>query len=210
MPHMLRLILAVLLVAAATATCAQESFVAGKDYDGVSPRVPTSVADDKVEVVELFWYGCPHCYAFEPEIAKWLERKADYIEFVRIPAIFARNWEIHARAYYAAEQLGVLEQTHSALFQALHRDRRKLFTVDQIAAFFAEQGVDEAAFRAAYDSFDVDAKTRRAAKLTRDYGISGVPSMIVNGRYRSSAQKAGDFETLLKVVDFLAAKEADR
>ncbi len=207
---MLRSLLAACLMAGAAAAFAQDAFQPGKHYEGVSPAVATHVEEGKVEVLELFWYGCPHCYAFEPELSKWLESKADYIEFVRVPAVFARNWEIHARAYYAAEQLGVLEQTHPALFEALHRERRRVFSVDELAGFFAEHGVDESAFRAAYDSFDVDTKTRRAVKLTREYGITGVPAVIIDGRYRTSTQKTGDFETLLKVVDALAAKQADR
>lgn len=179
----------------------------GQHYEGVSPPVRPDVAAGKVEVVELFWYGCPHCFAFEPSIEEWLKTKADYIEFKRVPAVFAKNWEVHARAYYATEQLGVTEKTHSALFEALHRDKAKLFTVDALAQFYARHGVAEADFRAAYDSFDVDSKTRNAIALTRKYGISGVPAVIVNGKYRSSARKVGTYENLLKLVDFLAAKE---
>ena len=185
-------------------------FEPGKHYAGISPPVSTEVADGKVEVVELFWYGCPHCFAFEPTIEKWLETKPDYVEFRRVPAIFARNWEIHARAYYALEQLGALDKGHSALFEALHRKKKKLGTEDELAKFFAGLGIDESAFRTAYNSFDVDSKTRKAAKATRQYGVTGVPAVIVNGKYRSSAQKTGTYENLLKLVDFLAAKEAER
>lgn len=202
------LVLAALLLQAAPA--AADDFVPGKHYAGVSPQVATDVGEGKVEVVELFWYGCPHCYKFEPEINAWLEHKPDYVEFVRVPAIFARNWEVHARAYYAAQQLGVLDKTHGATFDALHRERRKLLTEDDLAAFYAELGVDEAKFRTAYNSFDVDSRTRRAAQLTMQYGITGVPAMVVNGRYHSSAQKTGTYENLLKVVDYLAAKETER
>lgn len=194
------------MLALVTTMAGAEEVIAGRHYERVSPAVATNVADNKIEVVELFWYGCPHCYQFEPAIEHWLETKPDNIEFVRVPAIFARNWELHARAYYAAEQLGVLDKTHGALFDALHKQRRKLFTEDALVAFFVEQGVDEAAFLEAYNSFDVDSKTRTAATLTRKYGITGVPAMVVDGRYRTSAQKTGTYEMLLKVVDHLAAK----
>ncbi len=205
---MIRFLVVAVIALGGALTEAAEPFNPGQHYEGISPAVATSVAADKVEVVELFWYGCPHCFAFEPSIEAWLKTKADYIEFVRVPAVFARNWEIHARAYYAAEQLGVLDKTHAALFRALHEGKRKLFSQAELAAFYAEQGVPEADFNRAYESFDVDTKTRNAIALTRQYGISGVPAVIVNGRYRSSAQKAGTYDNMLKLVDFLAAKEA--
>ncbi len=201
------LLVSALLVAATTAWAADE-FVEGRNYQLVTPAQPTTTkGTGKVEVVELFWYGCPHCYAFEPTLSKWLKTKADYIEFIRIPAVFAANWEIHARAYYAAEKLGVLDKIHQPLFDALHEQKRSLFTVDELTEFFAEHGVPAADFKSAYESFEVDTKARRALALTRAYGISGVPSVIINGKYRSGAQFTGNFENLLKLVDFLADKE---
>ena len=203
---MFRKVLFLTLLVAAIGAGAEEPYVAGKHYQAVQPEQPTSTPG-KVEVVELFWYGCPHCYSFESTIQTWLKEKADYIEFVRIPAIFSRNWEIHARAFYAAEQLGVLETIHVPLFDALHRERRKLFDEDSLAGFFVEHGVEESAFRTAYNSFDVDSKARQAFSATRKYGITGVPAMVINGKFRSSAQATGDYENLLKLVDYLAAKE---
>lgn len=126
------------------------------------------------------------------------------------PGGFAHNWEIHARAYYAAQQLGILDKTHRALFDALHKERRRLFDEDSLAAFYADFGVTEQQFRDAYESFDVDSKVRHAIALTRKYGISGVPSIIVNGTYRTGTQQAGDYDTVLKVAEFLAAKESNR
>lgn len=198
---------AVLLGAVATTAGAADEFRAGRHYETIEPAVATAAADDRVEVVELFWYGCPHCYQFEPLIEQWLEDKADYIEFTRVPAVFARNWEVHARAFYAAEQLGILDETHTALFEALHEQRRKLFDEDQLAAFYADFGVSEEAFRKAFNSFDVDKKTRHAVAVTRQYGIGGVPAIVVDGRYRTSTQQAGSYENLLKIADFLAARE---
>jgi len=209
---MFRFALAAVIIACSAATSAEDAdtFNPGQHYEAVTPAVATATADGRVEVVELFWYGCPHCFKFEPSIEKWLQTKVDYIDFVRIPAVFASNWEIHARAYYAAEQLGVLEATHAALFDALHNQQRKLFSEDELVGFYAEHGVAEDDFRAAYNSFDVDTKTRNAVALTRKYGISGVPSIIVNGKFRSGASKTGTFERLLKLVDTLAAKEVER
>jgi thiol:disulfide interchange protein DsbA len=209
MPKILtqNLLIALTLALFAQLAAAAE-FKTGKHYDAVTPPVATAVADGKIEVVELFWYGCPHCFAFEPVIEEWLKTKADYIEFIRVPAVFARNWEIHARTYYALEQLGMLKASHTTLFDALHRQKKKLGNEDELAAFFAGQGIAEDKFRDAYNSFDVDSKTRRAVTLTRKYGITGVPAVIVAGKYRSSAQKTGTYENLLKLVDFLADKEA--
>ncbi len=199
-----------LLALLVTANSSAQEFIAGQHYQEVKPAVATSAGEGKVEVLELFWYGCPHCYAFEPQLAEWAKNKPDYVEFVRVPAVFAHNWEIHARAYYAAQQLGVLEKIHQALFDAIHKQGRKVFTEEELTQFFVDQGVEAAAFTKAYNSFDVDTKTRHAIALTREYGITGVPALIVNGKYRSSAQEAGDFTTLLKLVDFLADKEHKR
>lgn len=205
-----QLLWAALLTLLAATNGAAEDFVLGQHYQEVKPAVPSSVSADKVEVLELFWYGCPHCYAFEPQLQEWLAKKADYVEFVRVPAVFAHNWEVHARAYYAAQQLGILEKIHAPLFEAIHKQGRKVFSEEEIAAFFADHGVSAEDFHKAYNSFDVDTKTRHAIALTHEYGISGVPALIVNGKYRSSAQEAGDFASLLKVVDFLADKEHKR
>lgn len=207
---MIRSLIVVFGFLLAPVALADDEFQAGRHYESIEPPAETSVETGKVEIVEMFWYGCPHCFQFEPLIASWLKTKASYIEFVRMPAVFAANWEIHARAFYAAEQLGVLDQVHEPLFDALHNERRKVFSEDEIAAFYAEHGVPAEDFHKAYNSFDVDKKTRRAAALTRKYGIGGVPAIIVNGKYRSSTQQAGSYENLLKVADFLAAKEASR
>ena len=204
---MSRIALALILAVSVTPAVAEE-FTAGQHYELVTPAQPTRTDDGKIEVVELFWYGCPHCYAFEPYVDAWLGTKAENVEFVRVPAVFARNWEVHARAYYAAEQLGVVDKIHRPLFDALHTKQRKIFTEDALAAFFVEQGVAEADFREAFHSFGVDTKTRAAIAATRSYGVTGVPAVIINGKYRSSARSTGNYENLLKLVDFLAAKES--
>ncbi len=205
-----KIVCSALLALLAAANSPAEEFVVGQHYQEVKPAVATSTAADKVEVLELFWYGCPHCYAFEPQLQEWLKNKADYIEFVRVPAVFAQNWEVHARAFYAAQQLGVLDKLNGPMFDAIHKEGRKLGSQEEVTQFFADKGVSAEDFKKAYNSFDVDTKTRRAIALTREYGITGVPALIVNGKYRSSAQEAGDFATLLKLVDYLAAKEHKR
>ena len=202
-------LIAYLLLAFCAVAYAEDDFTVGRHYEVINPAQTTSTGE-KIEVIELFWYGCPHCYTFEPHIKNWLGSKADYVEFVRMPAVFADNWLIHARAYYAAEQLGVLDTIHTPLFEALHLKKRKLFTEDALATFFVEFGTTDEAFRQAYNSFDVDTKTRQAVAATRSYGITGVPAIIVNGKYRSSARSVGSYENLLKLVNYLADKENTR
>ena len=198
-----------LLITFSAVVFAEDDFTIGRHYEVITPAQPTSTGE-KIEVIELFWYGCPHCYEFEPYIEKWLGSKAEYVEFVRLPAVFADSWMIHARAYYAAEQLGVLDTIHTSLFEALHLKKRNLFTEDALAMIFAEFGTTEEAFREAYNSFDVDTKTRQAVAATRSYGISGVPAIIVNGKYRSSVRAVGSYNNLLELVDYLADKENTR
>ena len=203
---MSRIALLTLLFIAPLAALAADSFTEGEHYERIKPEVATH-ADGKIEVVEVFWYGCHHCFSFEPHINKWLKSKPDNVEFRRVPGVFARNWIPHARAYYTAEVLGVLDTIHAPLFDAIHEERRQINDEDTLARFFAEHGVADADFREAYNSFSVDTKTRQAMTASKEYGISGVPSVIVNGRYRTSARLAGTFENLLKVVDELVDKE---
>ncbi|HKK14346.1 MAG TPA: thiol:disulfide interchange protein DsbA/DsbL [Gammaproteobacteria bacterium] len=198
-------LLAPVLVMAGTSA---QSFDEGIEYQRIDPPVPTD-SGHKVEVVEFFWYGCPHCYHFEPELDKWLAHKPKDVEFKRIPAILGSRWAPLARAFYTEKLLGVFDKTHQALFDAIHKDRRLKLLRDEgaLADFFAQHGVSKDKFRSTYNSFAVDMDVRRARDLTQRYGIDGVPSMAVAGRYRTSGQLAGDNQRMLDVVDFLVRKE---
>lgn len=189
------------------AASAADNFKEKIHYELVLPAQPTTTKG-KVEVVEMFWYGCPHCNTLEPYVERWLKRKPANAEFVRIPAIFNPSWELHARAYYTAEILGVTEKTHSALFEALHGQKRKLDTPDKIMEFFAQHDVSNEDFKRVFRSFAVEAKVRRAKDLSHRYGIKGVPALIINGKYRTSAKLAGGNANIFKVVNFLVDKEA--
>ncbi len=186
-----------------------EDFKEGIHYERVLPAQPTSTGD-KVEVVEMFWYGCPHCNALEPYVERWLARKPAAAEFVRIPAVFNPSWEIAARAYYTAEVLGVLDKTHKAMFDAIHGQKRNLNTEAEIMAFFTEHGVNNADFTRVFHSFAVEAKVRRATDLSQRYGIRGVPALIVNGKYRTSGQLAGNSANIFKVVNYLVEQESKK
>lgn len=201
---MLGLVLGLGLVAAVPARA--ESLAEGIDY--ITLAAPQPTADpNKIEVVELFWYGCPHCFHFEPELHAWVEKQANDVQFVRLPAILNPRWEILARAYYTAELLGVLDKIHVPLFKAIHEKKQRFDTEDSLARFFAEQGVNEADFRKTYKSFGVVAKVNRARQMTQRYGIGGVPTLVINGKYRTSASEAGSHEGMLHVTDQLIAKE---
>ncbi|MGB2972590.1 MAG: thiol:disulfide interchange protein DsbA/DsbL [Candidatus Competibacter sp.] len=187
---------------AADPAAAPPSFQEGKDYVRLSTPVPSSVPD-KIEVVELFSYRCPHCYQLETVIQEWLRRKPENVVLVRIPVSggFDPSYESAARAYYAAEALGVLDKIHQPLFDAIHKERRKLGTEDELAGFFAEHGVNQDAFRKAYQSFQTETRWLRGDQLVAQrYRVRGVPAVFVNGRYEVLAQR------MFEVVDFLLAR----
>jgi len=194
----------------ATIAPAKQTKVVMKDVTGLYIELPTAQptsTGDKIEVVEVFWYGCPHCYQIEPYIEKWLKEKAEYIEFVRMPGILGKNWLSHARAFYAAEKIGVLEKIHKPLFDAIHKDKRKILDEKSLRVFFSEHGVSGDEFDRAYNSSEVEEKVRAAFTAGQGYALTGVPAIIINGKYRTSATVAGDFNKVIDVINTLAAKE---
>lgn len=203
---MTQLLLAALLALTSLGAVADTAFEEGTHYFLVPAPLPT-LAADKSEVVELFWYGCPHCYHLEPTLTDWLKAKPADVNFRRIPAVFSADWTPHARAFYAAEALGESERLHGPLFKALHADGRKIYSEEALIRFAAEQGFDEKTFTAAYTGFAVDGKVKQAMQYTRGAGITGVPAIIVNGKYRVSVQSAGSEKALMEVVDYLIAKD---
>jgi protein dithiol oxidoreductase (disulfide-forming) len=207
MPSLLRRLLLLLICALplADARAADPSapppFQEGKDYARLPTPVPPAIPDQP-EVVELFWYGCRHCYELEPMVQEWLKRKPAHVVFTQIAVAFGSNWEPGARAFYAAKALGVLDKVHQPLFEAIHRDQRNLTTEDALAVFFAEQGIDQDAFRKAYSSFQTETQLRRGNQLAQRFGVRGVPAVIVNGQYEVRSPR------MFEVVDFLIARSA--
>lgn len=177
------------------------------EFETIAPAVATD-SGDRIEVIELFWYGCPHCFRLEPHIEKWLEEKPDDVVYIRLPAIFPNrpSWEMHARAFYTAEALGVLDTMHRPLFDGLHELRLRLDSEDELADYFEENGVEEAAFRKAFNSFAVRGKVGRAKVLTARYQIDGVPTMVVDGHYSTGPALAGSYARTLPVTDALIEK----
>jgi thiol:disulfide interchange protein DsbA len=182
------------------------AFDEGIDYTTLAAAQPTETGD-KIEVVEVFMYSCPHCFHLEPRLEKWLAAKPANVELRKMPAVFGPKVEPHARAFYAAQLLGVEGEFGNALFRALHVQNRKIWDEDALVDFAAEQGIDAEGFRQAYRSFAVSMKVRRAEEMGRRYGVDGVPAMIVNGKYRTSPSQVGSQEKMFEVVDELIRME---
>lgn len=206
--------LALLATAAATTwqaagqpTVATPPFEAGKHYTVLSPAQPTSADAGKIEVAEVFMFGCPGCFGFEPHIQGWLERKADYVEFVRIPAPWNPAAVLHARAYYTAEALGKVAEIEGPFFQEFHTKRNYLDTEAKLAEFFGRFGVDAATFKSTFNSFAVNAKLKRAEELIKRYRVQSTPAVVVNGKYLTSGQLAGSYDAWFAIIDDLAARE---
>lgn len=176
-------------------------------YEAVTPAQPTA-NPAKIEVIEFFWYGCPHCYSFEPSLKDWLKNKPANVEFIRVPAVFSEQWGKHAKAYFTAEALGVVDAVHTDLFDAIQEKKQELETEDQLAKFFIAHGVKEADFRETFNSFMIDSKMRQAPAIAAKYGITGVPAIIVNGKYKTNGTLAGSQEKMIDVMNTLIKKES--
>ena len=185
----------------------------GIEYKLVSPAQPT-ITKNKIEVVELFWYGCPHCFNFEPDLKEWLAKKPENVVFYRIPAIFNPAWALHARAYYTAKTLGLFDDGkhafHDAFFNEIHVKKKRLNNKESLKSFFARFGVSVEDFNDTFDSFAVNTKVNRAAALSKRYQLQGVPSIIINGKYRTDGPMAGGRKGIIKVMNFLIKKESKK
>jgi len=193
--------------ALAAETAETDDFYFDLRYEVITPQQVTQ-SPGKVEVVELFWYGCPHCNDFEPYIQKWLKNQPEGTSFRRLPVVFRDDWVPHARAYFTAEALDVVDKIHVPMFNAIHKRKKKMDTVDELAELFEKAaGVEKKLFLETYNSFGVSSKLRYAAQMQRSYGISGVPTIIVNGKYRTSAGTAGGYGHIIDVINHLVEKE---
>ena len=176
-------------------------------YETLSPAQPTQ-NPAKIEIIEFFWYGCPHCYAFEPLLEKWSKTLPKNVEFIRQPAAFNELWSKHAKAYYTAEALGIVDKVNNDLFDAIQNKKESLDTEESLAKFFAAHGVNEAQFKEAYNSFGVDSQMREAPLLAAKYGITGVPAIIINGKYKTNGTLAGSHEKMIEVMNMLIKQES--
>ena len=182
-------------------------YVAGTHYEVLDNPVKTA-DPNKIEVMEVFWYGCPHCYAFEPVLNSWVSKLPSDVVFQRSPGMWNSTMEIHAQIYYAEQALGVYDRLHGKVFDEIHQKHNYLLTEKDIRAFFTANGVDGAAFDKAWGSFAVTSGVKKANSRMSEYGIQSVPTLIVNGKYRITAGEAvRTHEEMLKVADFLIARE---
>ena len=191
-------------------------FNEGEHYARMVPSQPTMGGADKIEVAEFFWYGCPHCYSFEPIINKWAEGVPTNVRFVRIPVVWNTVHELHARVFFTQDVLarnGALadsEAFHAAVFEEIQRRGNRLTSEDSIRRLFERYGVAADVFDRTWQSFEVDQKLRVAKDLGRRYSIQSVPTVVVNGKFRTGGPEAGGYETVPAVIDELVARESQR
>ena len=178
------------------------NFVAGQDYTVVANPVKVEVPG-KIEVREFFWYGCPHCFVLEPHMQTWLKKLPKDVRFVRTPAAMNPVWEHGARGYYVSEALGVRKRSHLPLFHAIHVNKQQIFDQASQAKFFTRYGVPEAKFNSLYNSFAISAKVAQSKRLAQQYQLTGVPAVVVNGKYVVQGENA----KVTQVISYLVEKE---
>ena len=180
------------------------SFAQGKpQYTELKPPQPVDTEGNKIEVVEFFWYGCPHCYNLEPLLESWVKKLPPDVQFRPIPAVFNERWGHDAAIFYTFEALGVLPRVHRPFFDAIHRDHLRTDSQPAMAEWLKKNDIDPNKFFDAMKSFGVQSKTRRAAQLTTTYKIDGTPAMAVQGKYTVSAEQGGTREGMLDTVSYL-------
>ena len=172
-------------------------------YHRIDPPVPTQVEAGQIEVVEVFFYACPHCYELDPKIREWLKNKPDDVTFRRVPAIVGPTWADQARAYYIAEALGMLDTFHGAFFDDIHKNGNQYYNRRTITRFLVEQGADEAEVAELYESAEIIEKASQARVQTVKYGLRGVPAIIIDGKYKTASYYTRSLDEMLEVVDVL-------
>jgi len=183
---------------------AQGGIVEGTHYVRLGQPLPVTAPAGKVDVVEFFWYGCPHCNAFEPMLEAWVKKLPEFASFRRVPVQFREEpFGTHQRIYFALEAMGQLEAMHRKVFHAIHNERLKLDKPAEIQAFMTKNGVDGAKFVEVMNSFGVQTKARQAKQLAESYRIDGVPALGIQGRFYTSGSLAGGQDKMLVVADFL-------
>ena len=161
---------------------------------------------DQIEVLEIFWYGCPHCYALEPYLKKWLKNKPEFVEFGQWPAVRNQSWAFDARVFYTFVALGLMDELHEAYFDAIHQDRRRMKNVEQVASWAQEQGIDPKLILDTFNSFGVDSMLANATQMSGRYEADGVPTIIIDGKYRTTVSLAGGHNEIIDLINYLAQR----
>ena len=175
----------------------------GTDYLTLDKAAPTEAPTGKIEVVEFFWYSCPHCNAFEPQLESWIKKLPKDVTIRRVPVSFRPDFEPQQRLYYVLESMGKVEAMQMKVFNAIHLDRQPLTNGDQITAWVEKQGINKAAFVEAYNSFPIVTKVRKATQLQDQYKVQGVPALGIAGRFYTDGTQAGTMERALGVAEYL-------
>ena len=208
MKLLLRSALLAMLLQAAGSFADTAQFVTGIEYQEIIPAQHTRAPNGKIEVVELFWYGCSHCYRLEPKLDEWLKNKPGNIHFVRMPAQFNKQWELHAQAYYTAKALGVVDKSHADFFKEIHEKRNRLSTPDALAAFYLRYGVSRDKFMKVFNSPSIRNRAAHAKGMVQRFGAHSVPAFVINGKFRTNETMAGSKKELFAVIEELVATEA--
>jgi len=187
---------------------ASSTYTKGLQYTELDPAYVTS-NEEQVVVYEFFGYTCPHCSSFQPYMKPWHKKLPKHIKLVRVPVIFSEGWKIYAQAYYTAETMGIIEQTHSAMFNAIHKQRKRFRNIDQIADWYVENfNVDKKAFLATAGSFMIDSKLRQSMNMTRKMQITSTPSLVINGKFKPNTKALGGIPALFEMATYLSNQEA--
>jgi thiol:disulfide interchange protein DsbA len=193
------------LPVAQNAMAQARQFKEGKEYRRLDKPVAQDAPAGKIDVIEFFWYSCPHCNVFEPTLDAWVKTAPKDLSIRRVPVAFNASFVPQQKLYYALEGMGKLDELHVRVFRAVHVEKQRLAKDDEIFAWIGKQGVDVAKFKEVYGSFTVSNQIRRASQLQDAYGVEGVPSMGIAGKYYTDGTMAGGMETVLQVVEQLAA-----
>ena len=177
--------------------------VEGKDYLSLDKRVPTDVGTGKIEVIEFFWYSCPHCHSFEPQFAAWVKAAPKDVVVQRVPVRFRDDFEAQQRAYYVFESLNMVDAMHGKLFHAIHTERQQLNNAQALAAWANKNGLPEKKFMDTFNSFGVATKARRATQLQDAFKVQGVPALGIAGRFYTDGGLAQSMDRALQVADYL-------
>ena len=181
---------------------AEQSYEEGRHYFRVGR--PTRNANGRVEVAEVFWFGCPHCFAMESYVESWKKSKSDDTELVLIAAPLSGIWGFHAQVYYTNKAMGIAEQVHMATFNAIHRQNKRLSSLDEVADFYQKNfGVDAEDYRDTFNSFSVNVEMKKASELLQRYEINSVPNFVVGEAFRVNAESAGSTPGIFHVIDYL-------
>ncbi|MEO7399157.1 MAG: thiol:disulfide interchange protein DsbA/DsbL [Polaromonas sp.] len=183
-----------------------QAYRSGSDYLTLDKPAPTEAPAGQVEVVEFFWYNCPHCNAFEPQFEAWAKKQPKDVSVRRAPVAFRADFEPQQRLYFVLEGLGKIEELHGKVFKAIHVEKQTLNTAEQIAAWAEKQGIPKAKFLELYNSFSVATKARKSTQLQDAYAVDGVPALGIHGRYFTSGTQAKTLERSLQVTDYLIAQ----